>query len=1809
MKAFVKTLLLLLVTISMAGCSGDNSSSPNLIPNHNSYVSSFTGGTINRVGSNIILELSADIPDTLRATIPASDVMKIKPSTPGRFVYANERTLQFIPDGALPFQTQYTMTVDLSKWFNDVNDDEREFTFYFNTTALEFRAAFANMDVTANNNYVYTFQLTASDFVEDKQVESLINFSDKPLKVEWNHTPNSLTHIAKCEVKATKEQRYLSVEALSDKESGLAGSTLLTVDVLPQNEFRVQDVRMKSDDTKYVEIIFNKNIDPKQNLMGLAYIKDNESRVVDVKGNKLRLYPDYGKQKIAIVLSTDIRCATGETLIIDEATKEKLREFHVDVEKPEVEFATSGVIVPNGNTIQIPFKAIYMRGVQVRVFHIYQKNICQALQRGDINAIDGENFMYVARPVAVKTLFLDDAGDPNRIKHWGHYSIDLSDIMQTEPGAIYRVELNPRAELTAWDETEFQKETKEQAYARDKADFADLKRQFDSGTWSYYSNYDESNDYWWSDDDPSRANYYRTKMKRRNVLATNIGLSALANGANEMSIVAINLQTAQPMSGVDIELFGKQNQSIGKVSTDGNGIATFSLLNSSTPIYAIARNDEDFSYLRVAPGESLSTSTFDVSGLAVHKGIKGYIYGERGVWRPGDTLHISFMLYDPDKTLPENYPVSLRLDNPLGQTQTRVVNSNGVSGLYTYNIPTDANAPTGSWTAYVNVGDVGFSKSIRIETIKPNRLKIDLTSTSDELKYNSPLNLHTEWLTGMTAHNLKYSIDATFSKTKTTWNEYKNFTFDDPACDWSNDETRIAESTTDADGNASVRLAQAISGAPGKVMCNLSTRVYEPSGEYSVDAQRMLYSPYNQYVGIKEPADDESLDFYTLDEQHTFDLVSVDTNGKPVANSELEVSVYKMEWSWWWNSSNGSLASYVSDRSHRPVKKVTVTTNANGKATFPVNLSEWGRYLIRATNKQSGHSTGVVCWFDTDYYSHRAGEEGQSAATVLDITTDKEAYNVGETMQVTIPSSESSCAIVSVCRGAHIISTQLVNCGMGKTTISIPTTDKMLPNVYIYISLIQPYNQTNNDRPIRLYGIKSVSVNSERSKLVPTINMSDEIRPESKCKITVTEKDGRAMAYTLAIVDDGLLDLTRFKTPNAWDLFNGREALGVRMWDLYNNVSGAFGGRIEQVFSIGGDESLNANSKTMQKRFVPMVYFAGPFTLKSNGKNTHNIDIPNYVGSVRVMVVAADGAAYGNAEKTVKVTKPVMVLPTMPRLLGVDDETTVTATIFANTQKSGSVETTISVDGDAQIIGSKSKSLTFNKSGDQSVTFRLKAGKTEGSVKVRLTAKGLDDKSTATVNLPIRAVSQNIITTTEKSVAADSKTKFDAAKGTVEFEVSGVKPLNLSNRLKFLLGIPYGCSEQITSKAFPQLLLDKFTKLTNEQRRGVEEAVKMVINKLPSYQTADGGISVWPNGSTPSVYNSAYVSLFLTEAQNCGYYVPEGISSRLSAYLKRTVKNWKSGSSRYETEAYAMALYALSAARNADLSTMNRMRESRDRISPYALARLSAAYALAGHRNYAKEMWSNISDAVVHPEVLIAMVTTGDAQTDVMAEKIRTRLADNNIWWRGDYLSLSINAMSKYYQKFGSAKELKFSVNGDKVSSEKLMWRNSYKANGKSFEIANKGESNLHVTCVNTYKAVQDSVRKTDSGLDIMVKYYSSTTGNEVNINNLTENTLRAVVTVRNTTYSEVESIALTHILPAGWEVLKAAGSDVVSYQDVRDDRIYTYVDKLGAASSFTATIDISVTYEGSYYVPAITAEAMYDNKIFGCTSSSFVKF
>ncbi|MFM7851889.1 MAG: MG2 domain-containing protein, partial [Flammeovirgaceae bacterium] len=239
-----------------------------------------------------------------------------------------------------------------------------------------------------------------------------------------------------------------------------------------------------------------------------------------------------------------------------------------------------------------------------------------------------------------------------------------------------------------------------------------------------YYYYDGEYD-WDQRDNPCNASYYSTNRNiQKNILASDIGLVAKVGDDQTTTVFATDLKTTEPLSGINIEFYDFQLQSLGKVSTDSEGKAT--LTSKLTPFAVIAKNGTQRGYMRLVDGESLSLSGFDVSGESVNKGLKGFLYGERGVWRPGDSLYLSFILEDKNKTLPATHPVVFELQNPQGVVTSRLVKSSSENGFYKFLTATAADAPTGNWLGKVKVGGTEFSQQIKIETVKPNRLKINL---------------------------------------------------------------------------------------------------------------------------------------------------------------------------------------------------------------------------------------------------------------------------------------------------------------------------------------------------------------------------------------------------------------------------------------------------------------------------------------------------------------------------------------------------------------------------------------------------------------------------------------------------------------------------------------------------------------------------------------------------------------------------------------------------------------------------------------------------------------------------------------------------------------------------------------------------------------------------------------------------------------------------------------------------------------------------------------------------------------------------
>ena len=758
--------------------------------------------------------------------------------------------------------------------------------------------------------------------------------------------------------------------------------------------------------------------------------------------------------------------------------------------------------------------------------------------------------------------------------------------------------------------------------------------------------------------------------------------------------------------------------------------------------------------------------------------------------------------------------------------------------------------------------------------------------------------------------------------------------------------------------------------------------------------------------------------------------------------------------------------------------------------------------------------------------------------------------------------------------------------------------------------------------------------------------MADEVKPEAPCHVMVSEKNGREMAYTLAIVDEGLLDLTRFRTPDPWQAFNAREALGVNTWDLYNYVVGAYGGRIEQLFSIGGDDALNKGPKAIVNRFKPVVQFAGPFLLKKGEKRQHTYKMPNYNGRVRVMVVAGNGEAYGNTEKSVLVRKPVMLLGTLPRVIGIGEEMVVPATVFATEKGVGDVQVTIACSGNMEVVGEKSHMLHFETVSDKLAQFRIRVKDTPGAGHVKITATGGGEKSVYETDIEIRSVRRPQIKVTPVTFEAGKSWKGTVGLPGVEgtnslvLEMSDVQPVNLSTRLSYLLGYPHGCVEQITSKAFPQLYLSGVASLTREQEQSTEATVKEVIRRLRSYQTVDGSFSYWPGGTAPNAWGTVYAIHFLLEAEKKGYLVPEGMKRNALNDLSRIARNWKpeaSYSAESEEMTQAYRLFVLALGQVAEVGAMNRLKESKTlmSMSRYLLA---AGYALVGRPDVSKELvvkttalttacsgydqtfGSDLRDTSIR---LMTFCLLGDGkEAALLANEISKTLASDD-WLSTQSTAFGLVALSDYMEKYKMSGLMDFSYAVDgktkKVSTTRNIWTETLldkAASSASLELKNTGKSTLFARLVAEGIPAEGKEEAYANGLTLAVSYMDHD-GHPVNTSALQQGTnFTAVVTVANSSPRGYNHLVLTEVFPAGWEILNTrflTGGTVdnrvtgVNYQDIRDDRAYSYIDYLPAGKQVTVRINLCAVYPGRFYLPPVYCEAMYDHLVRANTEGKMV--
>ncbi len=585
-----------------------------------------------------------------------------------------------------------------------------------------------------------------------------------------------------------------------------------------------------------------------------------------------------------------------------------------------------------------------------------------------------------------------------------------------EPGAIYRVEFSFKKAYSLY-ECQSSEADEAQEEEQEEVDENDVNY---SG--NYYDDYYYDDYEWRESQDPCTNSYYYNTRIGTNILATDLGVIA-KRGENKSYFFAVsNIVTTEPVSNARVDLYSFQQQKLATMATSSEGIATVKL--DKFAYFAIVTLGSQSTYVKLDDGNSLSVSNFDVAGETLQKGLKGFIYGERGVWRPGDNLYLSFVLNDAANKLPKSHPIKLRLSDPNGKTVYQTVQKSNEWNHYTFTVPTDADAPTGSWEAMVSVGGAKFYKNIKIETIKPNRLKIKQTFKNEVLSssYPNTSTLQVNWLHGAVGKDLRVEMQAKFSQQTTIFKNYSKYVFDDLARQFNTEEINVFSGKTDGFGRASVSIQPKLQGqAPGMLKAAFITKVYEEGGDFSTDVMATTYSPYKTYVGIKSP-EPNKYGMLETGTENKFDIVTVDENGRPKPVQNLEVKVYKVEWRWWWDASE-DLSDYNSSTATTSYKTFRINTNSQGKGNvqFALTDEEWGRYLIRVTDPVSGHATSLTVNIDWPISSGKPRNTDASTANMLVFSTDKKNYAVGEKAQISFPSSEGGRALISIENGSRVL--------------------------------------------------------------------------------------------------------------------------------------------------------------------------------------------------------------------------------------------------------------------------------------------------------------------------------------------------------------------------------------------------------------------------------------------------------------------------------------------------------------------------------------------------------------------------------------------------------------------------------------------------------------------------------------------------------------------------------------------------------------------------------------------------------------------
>ncbi len=918
----------------------------------------------------------------------------------------------------------------------------------------------------------------------------------------------------------------------------------------------------------------------------------------------------------------------------------------------------------------------------------------------------------------------------------------------------------------------------------------------------------------------------------------------------------------------------------------------------------------------------------------------------------------------------------------------------------------------------------------------------------------------------------------------------------------------------------------------------------------------------------------------------------------------------------------------------------------NGESLVNFTPQYSGSYEIRIyplnSDKYVKSEFYAYGWGNTNNTSFEVNTEGQ-----IDISLDKEKYDVGDEVTALLKAPFSGKILLTLERDG-VFEHHFIQSDKRSAEFKFKIKEEHLPNIYLSATLIRPLKGSAIPLTVA-HGIVPIKVEKKSSVLPVEIEMVQKSRSKTKQKIRVKTKPESDIEVTIAAVDEGILQMKNFKTPDAHSFFYQKRALQVSSYDIYAFLFPELGSKK----SSGGDEDSGPGggkraNPLANKRVKLLAKWSGILHTNSDGIAEYEIDIPGFSGEVRVMAMAYKNKSFGAASKPMTIADPLVISTSLPRFLAPNDELDLSINLANTTAKASQAKVSLKLSGPLSVEGSSFESLALSPNAEARANMKVKALPQLGEAKVKVVVEALGETFTEELDITVRPSAPLQFTNHSGMIKGKELIKLTELddyleqSSSVKILVSKSPAVEFSDKLIRLVGYPHGCLEQTTSKAFPQIYLSDFIKKNpkyfNSSFNGnePEHYVREAILKISSMQLYNGGFGYWPGASDYTGFASVYATHFLYECKKAGYEVNGEVLQKALGFLKEYLRNnqveevyvYRNGQ-YYKEERInrggIYALYVMALAGTPDRSSMNHYKSVKDKLGMDSRIMLAACYAMIGDaKSYQsllpttldyqekRQLDGSYGSSIRNLGISLNALLQADPKSDKVTELMRLLSLElkSQDYYSTQEMAFALLAVGKYNRiaaQNGSANAL-VKINGQikgryDGSKDLVLEFDSPNFNELSIE---SGSGVVYYSVVSSGLSKSGQFQEKDNNLYAR-RYFFDRYGRAVDLSSIKQNEL---IVVKLEVYSpfggSVNNVAITDMLPAGFEIENPRLNSLPqlswikdgympTYADFRDDRVNIYTNVNRYHQSFYYMV--RAVSRGTFNLGPVSADAMYDGE------------